>query len=502
MNRGQKYAALIFICAALLSGIAGWMASSVIDEGARLEAETALKAAGWDWAKVEADGFTLTLTGEAPDAAARESAVALLAKAAGGQEGGVITISDETTVRPAPPPPPAPEAKLTIMRGVGDISVIGIAPGRAALDGINAALAAAAPDLVLNDMSLTTGKAAKADWAGIAAPAAEIAAALSLGLVELEAGKITLSGIADDPESFNRIDEAMTRAEDAGWNVISDLSSPPPPPTAFVLRARIGGDNPGMSECTATNAEQADQLTTRAAALGGKTVECKAGAGAPEGWGKAAEAALAALATLPAGEVSLIGDRARLTAAAPTSNAGFERAAEALRRDLPAGYSFISLTDAGEDGEAPLTQEEEADQDLMIDVPPLEMQYDGERFRVSGAVPDTLLAESITAFARAAMPGAQIETEFADGESFPPAWREAAMAMITVLGHLDSGFGRIEGNSLAIEGGITDPLALPGLQQTLVDAAGDTITVETKITVSPASIAASQPLPPRAAPVS
>ncbi|WP_340107169.1 OmpA family protein [Pikeienuella sp. HZG-20] len=495
-DRWRK-AAPILLAAAVAVGLAGFHGARLLEDGARARAEAALSAEGWSWAGVDADGLRLTLTGEAPNEIARAEALTLLAQTAGATRPFRAIILNGATIRPAAGAgAAAPEATVTIMRGAGDLTIIGAAPGAGAQAALAAALGDAAPALALSDLSRADAAPGPRDWAAIARPAAEIAANLTHGRVELTPGRLALSGIARDDGGRDRIEAAMAKVEAAGWTVRSDLAPAPAPAATFVIRAETGPGAAGLTTCAASDADEAARIIALAAPLGGAPAACAVGPGAPPDWGAAAEAALAALAALPAGEVSLIGQRARLTARPPTTRRAFQQAAADLRKALPPSYRLASLSSADLAAPEPpaAAPPPPADAAAAPDAV-LTLSLDGARLRISGAAPDLLTGESLAAYARATAPGDEVETALTYGGAFPPGWRGAAMAMIAALSQLESGEGRLDADAALIEGVALDPLVISAVQQRLAEGAEPAISAKTRITVSPARLAAAEPLP-------
>ncbi|QIE55882.1 OmpA family protein [Pikeienuella piscinae] len=487
---------LIFAVAALAAGLVGAHVARLIEDLGRHRAESALNAGGMVWAGVLADGLILELTGEAPDEEEREAAFALLSRAAQAPALLQATARDGATARLAQTRHRA-EARVEIMRGLNDLAVVGAAPGAAARAALADALGDAAPELALADLSSADAADGAADWEKAVEPAAEIAAALLHGGVVITPGRLSLSGVAGGAVDLARIDAAMAKAEAAGLIVESDLASSPVPTAAFVVRAEKGPQTGGLSACAARDMAEAARLIAAAAALGAAPAPpCAIGPGAPDGWSEAALAALRALAALPAGEVSIVGQRARFTALPPTRRRAFERAAETLRTELPPDFKLSLLS--GEVAEAPpMAETGEAANDVSgTPALPLAVTHDGLTLRISGAAPDPLIGESVAAYARVTMPGGEVETALSYDGVFAPGWRPAAMAMISALSKLERGRARLGPESVEVEGEIRDPLAIADLQRELVQSLDDGRRAETRITVSPARLAAAQPLPP------
>lgn len=482
--------ALLALCGAALIGA---KSAAIIEESAALRAGGALSPAGRSWARVEADGLLLTLRGEAPNAASRDEALAVLARLSGAPFPGLnARIVDQTTLSAAPTLIRAP-AELFIMRGADAITVTGVAPDSGVQAAFRAAMRNAAPEIPVSDFSAENSAPAPGDWAAAARAAARMAAALEHGRVEIAGKRLRLNGAARDAAAAESIEDAVKAAEAAGWSVSLELAPTPTASIAFAIHAESGPGAQRPLECVAGDEAGATRLSGLAAALTPPGGPCAAAAGAPNGWGEAAEAGLAALAALPAGEFHLVDQRARLTLSPPTERAAFDAAAAALRDALPDGYQLAALA-----GVAPPPQEAEsaAPADSFDAPPPLILTHDGDVLRIEGGVPDPLIGEAIIAFARARLAHGEVEADIAYGGGFDTDWRAAAMSAISVLARLESGRASVTPEGVTIEGSVETPLAITELHRMLAEGLTDERVAATRFRISPARLSAKELLPP------
>lgn len=479
-----------------LTGLAGLLGARAIETANRSLAARTLAAAGFDWAHVEADGLRVTLSGEAPDADLRREAADMVRGVIRAAGFGQPSLIDETRA-PSRPARKLRPPEIAIMRGREDIAIAGLSPGEEMRAALREAMRRAAPALTLDDFSsIADVEPGGASWSSAFGPAAEIIAALVHGRIVLTPGVVSLSGVPGGREDLARIDAAIEALEGLGWSVRSDLASLETASAVFILEAEKGPAASGMTTCVAGDEAEAARLVRAAKALGAGEPSCDLGEDAPEDWARAGEAALRALATLPAGALGVVDKRVRLTAAAPTRKREFESAAAALGDALPPGYDLTALATGALDDE-PAPAEAEADAPARATPPaPLVIARSGDTLTLAGDAPDPLICESVVAYARVTMPGVEVKSAFTFGPAVEDGWRAGAMAIISALGALESGTGRLDAETATVEGRIADPLAIGALHRDFAEALEGLRRPVTRIEVSPAALAAEQLLPP------
>ena len=238
----------IFLC--VIFAVAVYGAARLADRAAReVEAETAnraaaaLSASGRRWARAEADGLILTIAGSAVSEDRRAAALSVAAAAA-----PWAVIADRTSVAPRPEPF-RPAAKIEFLRGLGDIAILGAAPGPGILDAAAERIRSAAPRLAVSLHARDDADGEIAPFAGEAA--AEIAADLLHGRVVVTTDAVRAAGLTEDDAALDRIERKLAALAGRGFRVESDLIAPPPAATAFALRAEMDatggvlGDTPG-----------------------------------------------------------------------------------------------------------------------------------------------------------------------------------------------------------------------------------------------------------------
>ena len=477
---------IVIFGAAIASAI--WVGNRAARE---VEAETAnraaaaLRAAGRSWARAAADGATLTLTGTAISEARRNAAIAELGAAA-----PWASIRNEASVAERPPAfQPAPE--LRFLRGVGDVTITGAAPvGTARL---SEKLSERAPRLAITDLTRRDAADPPEGWERAGEAALEIASDLLHGGIALSPGDLSVHGLAADEAALARIAARMAALEQSGWSTSTNLAAPPPPAAAFEMKAEMTETGGALIACAAMTPAEADEILAEATELFAEAPEaCLIGAGAPDAdWTRASIAAMRAVASLPAGRIALVGRRARLTASPPTRLKALAVARRALSSELPQVYRLAVLSTPGDD--APARSDAAAPGETgetMITI------SDGV-LRLSGEAPNRVLADAISAMARAGASGVAVVNDLTPGGAGNAAeWRAAMATILGAMHTLNAGEARLAPGLAVVSGAVSDPADIRPLHRLIARGVGDSRRIITRFRVSPASRAALQALPP------
>ncbi|MFV0473568.1 MAG: OmpA family protein [Pikeienuella sp.] len=260
-----------------MAGAVGCFSAGLIGEAAEARAEDMLRGAGAGWARVEADGLRLTLAGEAPDQAAREDALALLADMRmGGALARVVAIDGATTA-PAPEiaaPPPAPAAPdrpqpvdLVVSHDRGRLTISGIAPDPLIGESLAAYARAVMPGATV-ETSLRHDGEFSPEWRAAALTMIAVLAKLEVGTARLAPDLVEIEGGVADPLTIGPLQRELTEGLGEGMRATTRLTvSPrrlaeaeplPPSRCAAELTGTAGRDPirfaPGSAEIDAASA--------------------------------------------------------------------------------------------------------------------------------------------------------------------------------------------------------------------------------------------------------
>jgi len=130
----------------------------------------------------------------------------------------------------------------------------------------------------------------------------------------------------------------------AGTILTLDISAPRPVITPFTLRFLIDAEGPRFDACSADTEKARAQILAAARAAGATATDCTIGMGVPPpAWAEASEAAIAAMAELGAGSVTLSDADVSLIAADSVSQADFDHVVGELETALPEVFSLTAV---------------------------------------------------------------------------------------------------------------------------------------------------------------
>ncbi|MFT4794612.1 MAG: OOP family OmpA-OmpF porin [Paracoccaceae bacterium] len=458
-------------------GAGAWYGARDLERRAAARAAEALDTAGQGtWAAAVADGLRITLNGEAPDQAARLSAVraAML-------HAGAARVIDATTLAAAPPAKPEgavilPPPALTLTREGTRIAIAGRLP-KGDVDRIAAQLVGRG----LSFAKLAMPAAPPPDAAGWTAAldlAVDAALALHSARAELSPGTLEITGWAESDDARRMLEAHLRATAPPGLALNINVTAPPPAFRPFRFAATRDAAGARAQICHVQDAAEgaaiAAALHAIAPAPGAPApapppgAPCLVGVGAPVGdWGEVALAAISAIAALPAARIEITDRDVTLHADAPTRSDRAKAEAQRLSRRLGAGWALHV------DGPPRIAADPELpeDPDLWFAV----RRWPG-RAALRGRAPDAATRTAVIAYARAMLgaealvPPAVNPPDLAPGAApdpapgltladtpAPPAWRRAALATIATLGHLDRGVATFDGHRATVSGVTTDP---------------------------------------------
>ncbi len=324
---------------------------------------------------------------------------------------------------------------------------------------------AAARSVVLGDLKSLGGERAAAPGCIIAngvpnsgwTPAVQRGiAALKLvleGEVRLRDDRVWVTGFLEKGADI----EAVARAATADWpelyTVETDLREILPVVRPFAMTIV---KNPGDVRLTgaAPSPEPAERWAERLDATNDLTLA----RGAPAGWTDAIDEVVEAVAELKIGS-AVITDRAILLTA-PGAPSELSRLNEELRNRLPPGFR-VDVTAAREPKFLETTAEATPQSvDRAIYRFAARRAADGA-VSLSGLVADNAARSVVTAYARAQLGGDSMEEALAAGDVAPPAgWRRAVFAVLEALAKLEEGDVSAEPGAVYLRGKTQDASGL------------------------------------------
>lgn len=168
-------------------------------------AEAALTRAGLDWARVEMDGQTAILRGQAPRDEERSQArsAVLNARGAGGfWRGGVVRVDDRSTLAP----PMSPYVFRARWDG-GRVALSGASPSKSALGDLNTYARQLFPSGVVERVQVARGAPDDLAWENAARIAVTQLSNLRAGGIEIVDNTVLVRGVVDTSAALARIEQ-------------------------------------------------------------------------------------------------------------------------------------------------------------------------------------------------------------------------------------------------------------------------------------------------------
>ena len=460
--------ALAFAAAGVGAYFAAGLTVSWIENSSATAVEKRLALEGFDWASVQTDGLKVVLEGEAASEALRFKALA-----AAGQIVEAARVIDNFTITDSRPPV-APKFSVEILRNDKSISLIGLVPTKADNANFKDRVARIAGDLPVADFLETADYPVPDAWSSVISYGLLALERLEHSKISIGETQVTIEAIGESDAQKSKLLEELTRRTPADITSKIGISAPRPVITPFTLRFRITADGASFDACSADSPEAAVQILAAAKAAGlAEEATCRQGLGVPSPlWSKAATQAIAALAKLGGGSVTLSDADVTLTAPAGTDPTLFNTITSRLDGDLPEVFALNPILLV-----APETPEDDAAIPEMVATLSPEGQV-----QIRGPVISPRAQRTLQTFAYAVFGSEDVYLSTKLQDNLPEGWMVRSLASLAGLSKLNSGIATVSPNAIDITGLTGRRSAKTDIAQILIDRLGDGTEFELEVT--------------------
>ncbi len=422
--------------------VAGIAAIGIATTAAAVIERRSVKAVNWimaqegiTWVTANADGMLVTLTGTAPNEAARFRAVNLA--------GTIIDndrVRDELAVAPVTQIE-APRFSVEMLRNDDGIQLIGLLPEGPDEQTLALAAGELSRGIPVADMLEIAAYTPPDGWQ----PAFDFGlAALKLlprSKISVAADAVTVTAIATSEAEKRTLESELSRMRPEGLSVTIDISAPRPVLTPFTLRFVKDAEGARFDACSADTESARSRILAAAIAAGleGKG-SCTIGLGVPSPrWAEAAEAAITAVAAIGNATVTFSDADVSLIAAEGTDQAVFDRAVGELKAALPAAFSLAAslprpTTVAAGPAEFTAT-----------------LAADG-KVELRGRLTDDMVRAAVDSFAKVEFGAGKVYNATRLDPELPDGWPVRVLAGIEALGELEEGSLLVRQDTVEVSG--------------------------------------------------
>lgn len=457
-----------FVLAGLLAFAGALVLASLVERRTGQTLSAAFADAGIGWVEVSLDGFVVGLSGTAPSESARIRAIQVA--------GRVVDMSrlDEDIRVPVRGASVAPVFRLEVMRNRNELSLIGLVPASGAGAPVVERLREALPALRIEDLVQSAEHPVPAGWV----PAVDFAVGalqrFTVGRISVTAGRIEVEALVDGPAERRALDEALRGMAPRGLVLALDLVAPRPVAAPFLMRVDAEEGALHLASCVADTAEAQAQIGAALGAAGvTRRLNCPLALGSPSPrWGEAAAAAIAALADLRDGTLTLSDGAVLLTVAHSVDPADFDRAVGRLETALPEAFRLNATR-----LDPPV---EDSEQTAALPEVRLSLTEAG-RMSLSGRLPDERMRTTIRTFAAARFGTGSVDIAARLDPDLPAGWPLKVMTAIEALAELHHGEASVRPDRVRITGVSGNPDARAQVTQVLLDGLGAGATIEVAV---------------------
>lgn len=448
------------LLAAILAITSAVLAANIVESRETREIRSALADEGITWAKVQADGLQVHLTGTAPTEAKRFRALTIT-----GRYVDAARVIDEMEITPSKPVE-APKFSLELLRNESGVSMIGLIPAGEGRDAIAAAVGDAADGVKVTDMLNTADYPAPEGWQAALDFGLDALELLPRSKISIAADAVSITAISDSPSRKKKLESDLARKAPDGVQVAIDISAPRPVITPFTLRFLIDEDGARFDACAADTPEAQKRILAAAHAAGlDDKAQCTIGLGVPSPhWADAVEKGINALAEIGGGNLTFSDADVTLIAAVGTPQAEFDRIVGALDSDLPEVFSLHAVL--------PKPPEPESGKD---DGPPefVATKSPEGLVQMRGRMTDELTRTATESYARSRFGIDQVNGGLRLDDSLPDGWPLRVLTGLEGLAELKNGRVLVQPDFVGLSGETGDPDANARIARLFGEKLGD-----------------------------
>ena len=432
--------ALTFFAAAVVSLVAANFSVKLIEETSEIGVRDALDDAGMTWAEVQADGLQVTLAGIAPTEAVRFRALTTA-----GSIVDAARVIDEMEVQ-AQAAIAAPRFSVEILRNDSGISVIGLIPTSTDRDAAIERFADVAGETSVADLLEQANYPAPDGWEDALSVAIAAIAQLPRAKASVEAGRVSITAIADSAEEKVRMENSLTRRLPPSVELTLDIAAPRPVITPFTLRFQLDEEGARFDSCSADTEEARIRIlaaATRAGVIG--TARCTVGLGVPSPkWAEAVEKGIDAIKRLNGGSVTFADADINFVALPGTDQDTFDRIVGELETSLPEVFALrAKLPKVQDPNEGP--------PEFTATLSP-----EGQ-VQLRGRVSDSALRDLADSYAKARFGSDKVYTATRIVENLPTDWAPRVLTALEALAALSNGKVLVTPDALSVTGNTGNP---------------------------------------------
>lgn len=448
----------VFVLAAVFCVISARIAVAVVEDRSRMGVQEALIDAGHDWASVQADGLNIVIEGEAPNEAKRFNAMT-----AAGTVVDSARVIDNMSVTDSSADA-VPEFGVEMLRNDEGIMLIGLIPrggGREIATQRIARISDGGPVVDLMDVASYSAPEAWKESFDFALYALRL---LPRSKVSVMAGSVEISAVADSELEKAYWEQDLRERLPSNVDLGLAISAPRPVITPFVMRFSIDEKGAQMPACSADTEEDQTRILTaaRTAGLSGDA-DCPLGLGVPsKTWADAGTLAIAAVADLGGGTVTLSDADVTLIAIEGTSQETFDEVVGRLQNALPDVFSLdATLPETPEPGQA-------GPPEFVATLSPEGLA------QLRGRIDGEMMNQTAETYAKArfGQDVVDMRTRIVEDGSLPSGWSVRVLAGIEALSHLASGAVVVQPDHISVTGRTGSKTAQADISRLLIAKLG------------------------------
>ena len=434
------FSVICMILAAAASFTFATRAVDYIEDETESQIQTALLAAGQDWATIRPDGLQVNLTGLAPDEVSRFRALEIM-----GQVVDTKRIHDRTKVLQSSEIV-VPRFTLEALRNLDRVSLIGLIPERQGRTKILERAQSIVGEGTVTDMLESAEYKIPAGWKENLDFGLDSLAQLPLSKISITPERVKVTAATESVDEQKRLEKMLKANKPDNTQLVLDITAPRPVISPFHMRLTLKNGKAELASCSADTRDTKNRILRAARKVGVKPdATCDIGLGVPTtDWAKAVVMSIEALKELGGGTLTFTDSDIAMIAVDDTTQARFDKVVAKLENNLPDLFSLHAVLPPK----------------VLVDgnnAPSESPEFTATRspeglVQLRGRVQNSRSKNSITAFASALFGRKAVENQTRIDRNLPDGWPKRVLAGLEGLAQLHHGSVIVQPDRVEISG--------------------------------------------------
>ncbi len=478
-SKARIFLASVIALTLLISFLVAYAITLRVEFETRRTVDQAVPVQDMGWIRSRYDGAVVTLSGQAPDDAARFRVIEAVS-----EEINIRRIDDQIVTPEVDIT--GPELSIEIVQNSHMSSIIGLLPKEPSPVELYYALDSANPNVETLNLVETLETPVDESWAEKMKYVVYLVENVSNAQISATEDEVVLETVVPDGESAEELKKKLASQAPEGYKADLNITSPRPLITPFIFEEVTKGDTVEVLRCSATDEDDLNEIREQLPTVSEDSfAACQLGLGAPtDDWGLLVSQILSDVKPLADHKLSINDTKVKMEYSDSMDAELVEQVSSDIRAALPPGFGFDSQRIVQVKS---IEELQEAGDSVVLNVT---KDISGTA-SIGGALGSEAMLSNVQSIAVAKFGSGEIGFDLQLVEGLPSYWEKAVYSIVTAIASLNEGEATMTDEFLSISGTAPDAETKTRIIDSLKNDIGD-LTLQDQIIVSENSVLAAQ----------